>query len=198
MRFSDLETPGSHLSSQDCRLEPAVRLLRFYRDSHLLSASDTLICPTAESELSSILPVLDSVSQSNLKVGCLTGDRQDEEAEWWSNLLRCGALWCANNLPGAQLTYPEIDRLPVHYQVGPQSDSLYCMTELCAAARWPGAGLAASLCQPGNRNTNNNISSGDKPAGLRHSPGRPDDPQSGAGRGERGGARPLRPGLGVP
>ena len=117
MKFSHLESSCSNLSSQDCRLEPSVRLLRYYRDSHLLSASDTIICPSAESQLSSVLPVLESVSQSNVKVGSLTGDRQDEEAEWWTALLRCGALWCANKMSEAQLTYPEIDKLPVQYQV---------------------------------------------------------------------------------
>ena len=117
MKFSDLETTSSNLSSQDCRLEPGVRLVRHYRDSLLLSASDTLICPTADSQLGSILPLLAGVSQSNLKVGCLTGDRQDEEAEWWTALLRCGALWCANKMSEAQQTYSEIDRLPVQYQV---------------------------------------------------------------------------------
>ena len=53
MKFSDLESNSSNLASQDCRLEPSVRLLRHYRDSHLVSASDTIICPTAESQLSS-------------------------------------------------------------------------------------------------------------------------------------------------
>ena len=128
MKLSDLESNSSSLSSQDCRLEPSVRLLRHYRDSHLLSASDTIICPTAESKLSSVLPVLASVSQSNVKVGSLTGDRQDEEAEWWTALLRCGALWCANKMTEAQQTYPEIDKLPIQYQVGRWGAwSLYCI-----------------------------------------------------------------------
>ena len=118
MNFSDLESNSSNLSSQDCRLEPSVRLLRHYRDSHLLSASDTIISPTMESQLGSVLPLLEGVSQSNVKVGSLTGDRQDEEAEWWTNLLRCGALWCTNKMREAEQTYPEIDKLPVQYQVG--------------------------------------------------------------------------------
>ena len=117
MKFSDLESNSSNLASQDSRLEPSVRLLRHYRDSHLVSASDTIICPTAENQLSSVLPLLESVSQSNVKVGSLTGDRQDEEAEWWTNLLRCAALWSANKMSEAQQTYPEIDKLPVQYQV---------------------------------------------------------------------------------
>ena len=95
-----------------------MRLLRHYRDSHLLSASDTIISPTMESQLGSVLPLLEGVSQSNVKVGSLTGDRQDEEAEWWTNLLRCGALWCTNKMREAEQTYPEIEKLPVQYQVG--------------------------------------------------------------------------------
>ena len=95
-----------------------MRLLRHYRDSHLMSASDTIISPTVESQLGSVLPLLEGVSQSNVKVGSLTGDRQDEEAEWWTNLLRCGALWCTNKMREAEQTYPEIDKLPVQYQVG--------------------------------------------------------------------------------
>ena len=118
MKFSDLETSvESTMSSQDRRLEPTVRLMRYYRDSLLHSALDTIICPTVESQLSSILPVLSLVSRSNVKVGSLTGDREDEEAEWWTAVVRCGALWCANNMVEAQQTYPEIDSLPVEYQV---------------------------------------------------------------------------------
>ena len=105
------------MSSQDRRLEPTVRLMRYYRDSLLHSALDTIICPNVESQLSSILPVLSLVARSNVKVGSLTGDRQDEEAEWWTAVVKCGALWCANNMVEAQQTYPEIDSLPVEYQV---------------------------------------------------------------------------------
>ena len=120
MKFSDLETKlVSTMSSEEVMLEPTVRLLRYYRDSHLHSALDTIICPTAESQLSSILPMLSLVTRSNVKVGSLTGDRHDEEAEWWTNVLRCGALWCAGaeRMVEAQETYPEIDKLPLQYQV---------------------------------------------------------------------------------
>ena len=118
MKFSDLETNlVSSMSSQESRLEPTVRLVRYYRDSLLHSALDTIICPSAQSQLSSILPVLSLVTKSNVKVGSLTGDRQDEEAEWWTNVLRCGALWCSNKLEEAEQTYSDIDCLPLQYQV---------------------------------------------------------------------------------
>ena len=83
----------------------------------LQSALDTVICPTAESQLSAVLPTLASVSRSNSLCGSLTGDRHDLVADWWTSLLSCAANWALNRMEESEQSYTDIDNLPTSYQV---------------------------------------------------------------------------------
>jgi len=108
--------PGCGLTSTPRTLHPVSQITRCFRDSLLQSSLDTLICPTAEADISQVLPVLGAVSRSNEMVGCLTGDRHDPVADWWTGLLRCAANWALNKMEEARQTYPDIDCLPLPYQ----------------------------------------------------------------------------------
>ena len=109
--------PGSGLTSAPVTLCPVTQMTRFYRDSMLQSALDTVICPTSTSHISKVLPILSAVSRSNEMVGSLTGDRHDSVADWWTSLLRCAASWSLNKMEEAEQTYSDIDCLPLLYQV---------------------------------------------------------------------------------
>eukprot|EP00090_Calanus_glacialis_P000417 TRINITY_DN10251_c0_g1_i1.p1 TRINITY_DN10251_c0_g1~~TRINITY_DN10251_c0_g1_i1.p1 ORF type:complete len:1045 (-),score=302.19 TRINITY_DN10251_c0_g1_i1:87-3221(-) len=108
--------PGSGLTSAPVTLCPVTQMTRFYRDSMLQSALDTVICPTSTSHISKVLPILSAVSRSNEMVGSLTGDRHDSVADWWTSLLRCAASWSLNKMEEAEQTYSDIDCLPLLYQ----------------------------------------------------------------------------------
>eukprot|EP00092_Neocalanus_flemingeri_P001165 GFUD01001241.1.p1 GENE.GFUD01001241.1~~GFUD01001241.1.p1 ORF type:complete len:1098 (+),score=305.94 GFUD01001241.1:251-3544(+) len=115
--LSDLKPgPGSGLTSSPPTLSPVAQITRCYRDSLLQAALDTVICPTAGSQITQVLPLLSAVSRSNEKVGSLTGDRHDLVADWWTYLLKCAANWSLNKMDEAEQTYPDIDCLPVAYQ----------------------------------------------------------------------------------
>lgn len=106
----------STMSETVTALDPVARLMRYYRDTHLATALDTLICPTSVTKLSTVLPLLTQVTRSNQRLGSLTGNRWDHVAEWWTQILRCGALWCANMMEEASTLYTDIDNLPTQYQ----------------------------------------------------------------------------------
>ena len=108
---------GCGLTSAPVSLSPVTQIIRFYRDSMLQSALDTVICPTSSSQISKVLPVLSAVSRSNEMVGSLTGDRHDSVADWWTSLLKCTANWSLNKMDEAEQSYPDIDCLPLPYQV---------------------------------------------------------------------------------
>merc|ERR1712106_650075 len=107
---------GCGLTSAPVSLSPVTQIIRFYRDSMLQSALDTVICPTSSSQISKVLPVLSAVSRSNEMVGSLTGDRHDSVADWWTSLLKCTANWSLNKMDEAEQSYPDIDCLPLPYQ----------------------------------------------------------------------------------
>ena len=107
----------STMSAKVTRLDPVNRLLRYYRDTHLHTALDTLICPSTESHLDTVVPMVSLVTKSNEMVGSLTGDRYDEVADWWTAVLKCSALWSTNKMEEAEQLYVDIDNLPLEYQV---------------------------------------------------------------------------------
>jgi len=107
---------GCGLTSAPVSLSPVTQIIRFYRDSMLQSALDTVICPTSSSQISKVLPVLSAVSRSNEMVGSLTGDRHDSVADWWTSLLKCTANWSLNKMDEAEQSYSDIDCLPLPYQ----------------------------------------------------------------------------------
>ena len=107
----------SSMSEAVTSLDPVSRLMRFYRDTHLATALDTLICPTSVTKLGTVLPLLTQVSRSNTRLGSLTGNRWDHVAEWWTQILRCGALWSQNMMEEAITLYTDINNLPAEYQV---------------------------------------------------------------------------------
>ena len=98
-------------------LDPVSRLVRYYRDTLLSTALDTVICPTSVTQLGSVLPMLTQVTRSNERLGSLTGNRWDGVAEWWTRVLECAALWSGNMMEEATALYPDIDNLPDQYQV---------------------------------------------------------------------------------
>jgi len=108
--------PGCGLTSSPPTLSPVAQISRYFRDSMLQSALDTVICPTAESQLSAVLPTLASVSRSNSLCGSLTGDRHDLVADWWTSLLSCAANWALNRMEESEQSYTDIDNLPTSYQ----------------------------------------------------------------------------------
>jgi len=108
--------PGCGLTSAPPPLSPVAQIARFFRDSQLQSALDTVICPTSGSQISQVLPILSAVSRSNEMVGSLTSDRHDLVADWWTCLLKCAANWSLNKMDEAKQTYPDIDCLPLPYQ----------------------------------------------------------------------------------
>ena len=77
-----LAEPGSRsrwgLTSPPPPLQPVAQIARAFRDSWLQFALDTLICPTATSQLTQVLPTLEAVARSNQLLGSLTGDRHDK------------------------------------------------------------------------------------------------------------------------
>ena len=54
---------------------------------------------------------------SNTLAASLAGDRWDAVAEWWTKLLSCASLWCANRMEEAEALYQDIDNLPQLYRV---------------------------------------------------------------------------------
>merc|ERR1719312_2242942 len=111
-------TPGTGqgLTSPPTTLDPINQIVRHYRDSMLQSALDTLVCPTATSQIGAVLEVLEGVNRSNMKMCSLTGDRHDMVADWWSSLLKCSASWSLNMMVEAEQLYTDIDNLPLQYQ----------------------------------------------------------------------------------
>ena len=108
---------SSGLSSDLISLEPGPRLLRYFRDTQLMTALDSLVWPTRETPATSVSPLLSMVTRSNMRLASLTGDRWDAVAEWWTSVLSCGALWCQNKMAEAEALYPDINNLPDQYQV---------------------------------------------------------------------------------
>jgi len=130
MRPRDLEMKQvSTMSSTVTKMDPVSLLLRYYRDTHLHTALDTIICPSSESQLGSVVPLLSLVTRSNIMTGSLLGDRYDEVAEWWTSILKCAALWCSNQMTEAEQLYSDIDNLPLEYQ---ESDDPCYVTLLAA------------------------------------------------------------------